>query len=576
MSILRKINSKELDNILKYLPFTITNKINDIKDIKNIKLIKIFNIIKKFYDDNNIQPYKYNNNKNIHRLKKSIIDDVVINEITLNTLFMYSIVGVELHKVTTYNKAIKLNIRGLNLFKIFTSDKRILNNKNIFDMTCIDKHQKYIEKSNLNRQILDDMTNVISTYRNENIFKIVIEDIVSKFNNNKYFPNIRIEHKCECRSNVDNLTRNSKIKQHLAYHDSIISIYNTNFPDKKIEIILEYNEISHKSTSQDDLIRSKTGQINGWRYLVCDERIYPNDAKIFIRNKFIKDYYKLKIDSEKKEFITNFCTKNNILQSKVKINELLDELTNKIDNTNINNDLTRDYIIESIFKDINISEEDLCEYKLNYYNDFFHNLIDDLYLGCCILEESNISIVKYIIASSKNFSVLSDETKKTYLEMAAKIIELYEKQLANKKKIIDLEEVADFIGIDVDLLIKNYTERNIPYKLDFIKDDESEYLCTNSLQNILNNINKNLYLDFNKSSEGEKNQKLVYKNYIDTKLLVLINEMFSDVIDYYCISANKIKELMNKEINKISLLPDYMDYLTQFNPNVKINIYNYT
>ena len=60
------------------------------------------------------------------------------------------------------------------------------------------------------------------------------------------------------------------------------------------------------------------------------------------------------------------------------------------------------------------------------------------------------------------------------------------------------------------------------------------------------------------------------------KLLVLINEMFSDVIDYYCISANKIKELMNKEINKISLLPDYMDYLTQFNPNVKINIYNYT
>ena len=156
------------------------------------------------------------------------------------------------------------------------------------------------------------------------------------------------------------------------------------------------------------------------------------------------------------------------------------------------------------------------------------------------------------------------------------IIELYEKQLANKKKIIDLEEVADFIGIDVDLLIKNYTERNIPYKLDFIKNDESEYLCTNSLQNILNNINKNLYLDFNKSSEGEKNQKLVYKNYIDTKLLVLINEMFSDVIDYYCISANKIKELMNKEINKISLLPDYMDYLTQFNPNVKINIYNYT
>ena len=151
MSILRKINSIELENILKYLPFTITNKINDIKDIKNIKLIKIFNIIKKFYDDNNIQPYKYNNNnKNIHRLKKSIIDDVVINEITLNTLFMYSIVGVELHKVTAYNKAIKLNIRGLNLFKIFTNDKRILNNKNIFDMTCIDKHQKYIEKFSKN------------------------------------------------------------------------------------------------------------------------------------------------------------------------------------------------------------------------------------------------------------------------------------------------------------------------------------------------------------------------------------------------------------------------------------------
>ena len=52
--------------------------------------------------------------------------------------------------------------------------------------------------------------------------------------------------------------------------------------------------------------------------------------------------------------------------------------------------------------------------------------------------------------------------------------------------------------------------------------------------------------------------------------------MFSEVIDYYCISANIIKELMNKEINKISLLSDYMDYLTQFNPNVKINIYNYT
>lgn len=579
MSILRKINSKELDNILKYLPFTITNKINDIKDNKNIKLIKIFNIIKKFYDDNNIQPYKYNNNnKNIHRLKKSIIDDIEINEIALNTLFMYSIVGVELHKVTTYNKAIKLNIRGLNLFKIFTSDKRILNNKNIFDMTCIDKHQKYIEKSNLDRQILDDMANVISTYRNENIFKIIIEDIVSKFNNNKYFQNIKIEHKCECRSNVDNLTRNPKIKPHLAYHDSIICIYNTHLPEKKIEIILEYNEISHKSTSQDDLIRSKTGQINGWRYLVCNERIYPNDAKIFIRNKFIKDYYKLKIDSEKKKFITNFCIKNNILQSEVKINELLEELTNKINNTNINNDLTKDYIIESIFEGINISDEDLCEYKLNYYNNYFQNLIDNLYLGCCILEESNISIVKYIISSSENFSIKSNEDKRDYLDMAAKIIELYEKQLVNKKKIIDLEEVANLIGlIDVDLLTNNLIDRIIPYKLDFIKNDESEYLCTNSLQNILNNINKNLYLDLNKSKiSDDQDQKLVYKNIIKKIKLNVINDMFNDVIDFYCESANMIKNLMNKEINKISLLPEYIDYFTQFNPNVKINIYDYT
>lgn len=121
------------------------------------------------------------------------------------------------------------------------------------------------------------------------------------------------------------------------------------------------------------------------------------------------------------------------------------------------------------------------------------------------------------------------------------------------------------------------TDRNIPYKLDFIKNDENEYLCTNSLQNILNNINKNLYLDFNASKNiDEKNQKLVYKNFINTIELDLINEMFSDVIDFYCISANIIKDLMNKEINKISLLPDYIDYFTQFNPNVKINIYNYT
>ena len=64
--------------------------------------------------------------------------------------------------------------------------------------------------------------------------------------------------------------------------------------------------------------------------------------------------------------------------------------------------------------------------------------------------------------------------------------------------------------VDVDLLIKNLTDRNIPYKLDFIKNDEKEYLCTNSLQNILNNINKNLYLDFKASKNiDEKNQKLV-------------------------------------------------------------------
>jgi hypothetical protein len=578
MSILKKINSKELDNILKYLPYTITNKINDIKDIKNIKLIKIFNIIKKFYDDNNIQPYKYNN-KNIHRLKKSIIDDVVINEITLNTLFMYSIVGVELHKVTTYNKAIQLNIRGLNLFRIFSNDKRILNNKNIFDMNCINKHQKYIENFSVNRQILDDMKNVINTYRNENIFKIVIEDIVTKFNNNKYFPNITIEHKCECRSNVDNLTRNPKIKPHLAYHDSIISIFNTNFPEKKIEIILEYNELSHKINSQDDLIRSKTGQINAWRYFVCNERIDYSEAKKYIKNQFIQQYNKLKIDLEKRDFIKNFCIKNDILQFEEKIIKLSNELNDNKD------DLNKDYIIESIFEDINISEEDLCEYKLNYYDNYFKNLIDNLYLGCCILEESNISIVKYIIASSKNFSVLSDEDKREYLDATQNIIELYEKQLLNKRKTIDLEEVAYLIGVDIDKLIENLIDRNIPYKLDFIKNDETEYLCTNSLQNILNNINKNLYLDFNKSkiidgtlypSESEKNQKLVYKNIIKSYRLNKINEMFSDVIDYYCISANIIKDLMNKEINKISLLPDYIDYFTQFNPNVKINIYNYT
>ena len=106
-------------------------------------------------------------------------------------------------------------------------------------------------------------------------------------------------------------------------------------------------------------------------------------------------------------------------------------------------------------------------------------------------------------------------------------------------------------------------------------------------KNILNNINKNLYLDFNKSkninnhlelsnNDDNKIQLLVYKNIIDTKRLNKINDMFNDVIDYYCISANMIKNLMNNEINKISLLPDYMEYLIQFNPNVKINIYNYS
>jgi hypothetical protein len=579
MSFLRTVKFEEINNILKYLPFAITTKI-----VNNFELVKIFSIIKNYYDKNNIQPYKHNN-KNIHRLKKNTtVDNIVINEIALNTLFMYSIVGKEFHKVTTYNKAIKLNIFGLNLFKIYTNDKRILNNKNIFDISCIHKHYK--NNKELDRQVLEDMTNILSTYRNENIFKIIIEDIVKNFNNNKYFQNIKIEHNCECRSQVDNLTKNQNVKPHLAYHDSIISIYNNNFPDKKIEIILEYNEVSHKINSQDDLIRSKTGKINAWRYFVCDERINLNDGKKYIKNKFIQDYNQLKIDSEKRKFITNFCIKNNILQSSEKISKLFDEL-NYIKNNNISNDLDKDYIIESIFEGINVSNEDLCEYKLNYYNNYFQNLIDNLYLGCCILEENNVSIVKYIIASSENFSLLSDENKRDYLDMAQKIIELYEKQLVNKKKIIDLEEVADLIGVDVDLLIKNYKDRNIPYKLDFIKNDETEYLCTNSLQNILNNINKNLLLDFKKSkiiddpleassNENYKIQILVYKNNIETKRLNKINEMFNDVIDYYCISAKMIKELMNKEINKISLLSDYMDYLTQFNPNVKINIYNYT
>ncbi len=574
MSFLKIVKFDEINNIFKYLPLEITRKIGD-----NPKLINIFSIIKKYYDDYNIQPYKYYNNKNIHRLKKNtIIDNLVINEIALNTLFMYSMVGKEFHKVTTYNKAIKLNIFGLNLFKIFTNDKRLLYNKNIFDKSCIEKHYK--DNKEIDRKLLDDMNNILSTYRNENIFKIIIEDIVKNFNNNKYFKNIKMEHNCECRSQVDNLIRNNVVKPHLPYHDSIITIYNNNFPDKKIEIILEYNELSHKINSQDDLLRSKTGKINAWRYLPCDERINQNEAKKYIQKKFIEDYNKLKIDSEKREFIKNFCTKNNILQSKEKINKLLDELND------INDTLNTDFIIESIFENINISNEDLCEYKLNYYSDYFKNLIDNLYLGCSILEENNSSIVKYIIASSENFNNLSDEDKKDYLEMAERIIELYENQLVNKKKIIDLEEVADLISVDVDLLINNFKDRNIPYKLDFIKSDDNEYLCTNSLQNILNNINKNLYLDFNKSKiidntlelsnkEDYKKQLLVYRNNIETKRLNKINDMFNDVIDYYCISANMIKNLMNNEINKISLLPDYMEYLLQFNPNLKINIYNY-
>ncbi len=574
MSFLKIVKFDEINNIFKYLPLEITRKIGD-----NPKLINIFSIIKKYYDDYNIQPYKYYNNKNIHRLKKNtIIDNLVINEIALNTLFMYSMVGKEFHKVTTYNKAIKLNIFGLNLFKIFTNDKRLLYNKNIFDKSCIEKHYK--DNKEIDRKLLDDMNNILSTYRNENIFKIIIEDIVKNFNNNKYFKNIKMEHNCECRSQVDNLIRNNVVKPHLPYHDSIITIYNNNFPDKKIEIILEYNELSHKINSQDDLLRSKTGKINAWRYLPCDERINQNEAKKYIQKKFIEDYNKLKIDSEKREFIKNFCTKNNILQSKEKINKLLDELND------INDTLNTDFIIENIFENINISNEDLCEYKLNYYSDYFKNLIDNLYLGCSILEENNSSIVKYIIASSENFNNLSDEDKKDYLEMAERIIELYENQLVNKKKIIDLEEVADLIGVDIDLLITNFRDRNIPYKLDFIKSDENEFLCTNSLQNILNNINKNLYLDFNKSKiidntlelsnkEDYKKQLLVYRNNIETKRLNKINDMFSDVIDYYCISANMIKNLMNNEINKISLLPDYMEYLLQFNPNLKINIYNY-
>jgi len=574
MSILKIVKFDELNNIFKYLPLEITQKIGD-----NLKLINIFSIIKKYYDDYNIQPYKYYNNKNIHRLKKNtIIDNLVINEIALNTLFMYSMVGKEFHKVTTYNKAIKLNIFGLNLFKIFTNDKRLLYNKNIFDKSCIEKHYK--DNKEIDRKLLDDMNNILSTYRNENIFKIIIEDIVKNFNNNKYFKNIKMEHNCECRSQVDNLIRNNVVKPHLPYHDSIITIYNNNFPEKKIEIILEFNEISHKKYSQDDLLRSKIGKINAWRFLPCDERINHDHAKKYIKHRFFEDYKKLKIDIEKRDFIKNFCIKNDILQSKEKINKLLDELND------INDTLNTDFIIENIFENINISNEDLCEYKLNYYSDYFKDLIDNLYLGCSILEENNSSIVKYIIASSENFNILSDEDKKDYLEMAERIIELYENQLINKKKIIDLEEVADLIGVDIDLLITNFKDRNIPYKLDFIKSDENEYLCTNSLQNILNNINKNLYLDFNKSKiidntlelpnkENYKTQILVYRNNIETKRLNKINDMFNDVIDYYCISANMIKNLMNNEINKISLLPDYMEYLLQFNPNLKINIYNY-
>ena len=99
MSFLRTTKFEEINNILKYLPFTITASIGN-----KFELIKIFSIIKNYYDKNNIQPYKYNKNKNIHRLKKNtIIDNIVINEIALNTLFMYSMVGTEFHKVTTYN-----------------------------------------------------------------------------------------------------------------------------------------------------------------------------------------------------------------------------------------------------------------------------------------------------------------------------------------------------------------------------------------------------------------------------------------------------------------------------------------
>ena len=78
--------------------------------------------------------------------------------------------------------------------------------------------------------------------------------------------------------------------------------------------------------------------------------------------------------------------------------------------------------------------------------------------------------------------------------------------------------------------------------------------------------------DLSNRLKGYDNNKLHNFNVVYYRVCSGVRTM--DIVESMILS--KLSKYRCKAGRDVFLLPEYMDYLTQFNPNVKINIYNYT
>lgn len=577
----------------------------------------------KFYFDLEDKNYnkKYPNNK----IKN---DFVIRNEKELNMydIFLYCIYRDEYENYIEYSGIVNIKIKGINLLRICgTSHKEIFNE----DLEILNKYlDRFCMNDNFDEDRIEDenfreeIRLVISKIRKESVFKIILNNICSELDEMRDYDDERvfaeIKYYLEKFYKINRyLPERCQIKK---YHDTYIRIGDREL-NSIYEIVLEFDELFHEKEIAKDMQRNALAKITYSHFDFLKEKIYEKDVQNFVEKDFIKKYFDEKSINRKKRLIKKYCEKKN-LPNDEELHECFELFIEKIDDLKSiigRENIFQKGIIEFLenkkadlnlfesnkkindlisfieekemqkkfikfwkyflkFTDIQIDDpyifpEYSREYQIYSYNNFFVNLIEEIFIGSCFHLQDRGKLAQFILSKTDEFKKLNEREKQEHLSTIKKLIELYIKR--QKNGYINLLEISYILNIPVETL-----KNNLKLSIEFNKseDSEDENNLTNSLEEIILGINKisNDNIKFERIKNFFMNEEInedefrklskfftKYEDYeIDSLRIERIQKLLTQTLDCLTISSELLLKYQKRSAEKIAdYLPNFIDLL---------------